>query len=408
MSWNIDTPASEYFDHSDSGKLEKLIKEVNDQKVVAIDTETTGLVVWKDMPLYWSLAWGDRRITLNASVLPYFADVFANKKIDWVFANAKYDCHILANVGATLAGRLVDIQVMHALLYEERPHGLKDIANHILGWKWSDFQDTFGKITKNFSPFDLIRRAEEENFQLLVEYAANDAWGTLGAYRELKKQLQAANTFSLFADKPPYIRTLWDLFYKIEVPYTKVLWHCERNGIKADIDYLHSIAPTAETEINDTEREITKLAGFVLNPKSPAQLRKYFFEINNYTPLKKTKGGKSGVRTPSTDVKFLEHYADKGDKMAELILKHREFSKLFGTYIKGISDLVDPFGRIHTRFNQDVARTGRLSCVAAWTPVHTKRGALPMKNVHIGDLVLTHKNRSRKAAPTINKGSGII
>jgi DNA polymerase-1 len=358
--WNINVPPANYYDHTHP-KLEELVKEIADQDEVALDTETTGLIVWKDVPLYWSLAWGNKRITLNASVLPYFEDVFKDPTKRWIFANAKYDAHILGNVGVVLAGDLVDIQVQHALLYEERPHGLKDIALHVLGWKWSDFQDTFGKIGKLQSAEDVIRRAERENFNLLVEYAANDAWGTLGGYRELKKQLQKAGTFSLYKDTPPYIETLDDLFEKIEIPFTKVLFDNERNGIKVDMEYLADIAPTASEEIQSLEKEITKEAGFVLNPNSTPQLRKYFFDGLGLTPLKKTKGGKTGKRQPSVDAKFLEHYSDKGVAMASMVLRHRELSKLYGTYVVGLSNVVDGNDRIHTRFNQDIARTGRLS-----------------------------------------------
>jgi DNA polymerase-1 len=44
-----------------------------------------------------------------------------------------------------------------------------------------------------------------------------------------------------------------------------------------------------------------------------------------------------------------------------MLLEHRSLTKLHGTYIVGLSTIADPNGRIHTRFNQDVARTGRLS-----------------------------------------------
>lgn len=360
MSWNINVPQSLYYDHTHP-KLQELINEVNAQTVVAIDTETTGLVTWKDLPLYWSLAWGTKRITLNASVLPYFEDVFKNPNIRWVGANIKYDCHILGNVGITLEGDIADVQVQHSLLYEERPHGLKDIAEHILGWRWSDFQDTFGKIGKLQSAEDVIRRAERENFGLLVEYAANDAWGTLNCYLTLKKQLEEAGTYSLFATEPPYINTLYDLYDKVEVPFTKVLFECERNGIKVDMEYLSRISPTAADEITALERAIAHDAGFLLNPKSAQQLRKYFLEVLRLPPIKMTKGGKGGVRQASVDSFFLEHYADKGVEMAKKVLKHRELSKVYGTYITGLSDVVDPNDRIHTRFNQSVARTGRLS-----------------------------------------------
>lgn len=357
--WNIESPTTEYYDHN-SRDLESIVREVIDTPEVAIDTETTGLVVWKDVPLYWSLAWGSRRMTLNVSVLHHFQKAFADSNKRWIFANAKYDAHILANVGVNIAGKLVDTQVQHALLYEEQSHRLKDMNQHLFGWKWQDFQDTFGKITKLFSPTDLIRKAEAENFQLLCEYAANDAWGTLQIYNELKKQLQRAPTHSLFRDHPLNIQTLWDLFDRVEVPYTSALWTTERNGVKVDLGYLQSIAPTAVAEIEDLERSICKEAGTVLNPASTKQLRDYFFDKMKVKPLKMSKGGTTGARNPSVDEKFLEHYKDQ-IPMAKMLLRHRSLSKLYGTYITGISDRVDPHGRIHTRFNQDVARTGRLS-----------------------------------------------
>lgn len=372
--WNIDVPSSEYYGplpHSPRGiqsrDVYSLIRELTYTREIAIDTETTGLSKWGDRVLYWSLAWGNRRCTLHASLLPFFQDIFNDPDKVWIFANAKFDMHMLANSGIGgihFAGKIHCTQVMHSLLFDQigQSHKLKDMAKQLLGWRWSDFQDTFGKIRKGFSPAELIKKAEAENFPLLVEYAANDAWGTLGVYRDLKPRLEAAYTHSLFRTKPPYIETLWDLFHKVEAPYTKVLWKNERNGILIDQAYMQSIGPQAVTEIETIEREITKNVGWILNPKSTKQLIQYFVKQRGYKPLKMTKGGASGVRSPSMDTGFLQHLADNlGDPVAKLLLEHRNLVKLKGTYIDGLSNLMDPYGRIHTQFNQDIARTGRLS-----------------------------------------------
>jgi len=365
--WNIDLPTTMYFGPGyttcpyTGERLENIIREVAAERYVAIDTETTGLVNWRDIPLYWSLAWGtNRRATLNAELLPYFMEAFADSKKDWILANAKYDAHILANVGINLAGRLNCVQVMHSLLYEDKPHRLKFIAQHILGWTWADFQDTFGKIGKKQSAEQLIKRAESENFNLLVEYAANDAWGTLLIFHELRKQLESSFTHSLFSDEPPYINTLWDYFHKIEVPFTKVLWKMERRGILIDVNRLEKARPEAEAEINRIGREIVKTVGRMLNINSTPQMREYFIDELGLEPLRKTKGGKTGVQQASVDSEFLEHYKNEV-LAAELVLTHREYSKLHGTYLVGLLDVRDPNGRIHSTFNQDVARTGRLS-----------------------------------------------
>lgn len=391
MSWNLDMPDTLYLSgESKHDDIQRMVNEVVDQPLVAIDTETTGLSKWADVPLYWSLAWGNSRATLRADTLRFFQDAFVKPKITWALANAKYDMHILGNYGFSIKGDWHDIQVMHALLYEDKPHKLKYIANHILGWTWADFEDQFGKIGAEQSAEEVIMRAERENFGLLVEYAANDAFGTLKCHEALKKQLEGEFTFSLFSNIAPYINTLWDFFEKIEAPYTKALWSMERRGIKINREKFASARPEAEAKIRNLEREIVKTAGFMLNPGSTPQLQKYFFDIAKLTPLSMTSGGKSGVRQPQVNEPFLEHYKHE-NKVASLLLEHRNYSKLLGTYILGLDSLVDPWDRIHTNFNQDVAR-----CMPAGELVLTNRGYIPVEAVALGDYVISHTNTPRR------------
>ena len=390
--WNIEVPTTEYYgilpNRSDwapgaAENFQSVLNEIAATPLVALDTETTGLSIAGSAvepaayPLYFSLAWGNRRATLHADLLRWFTPHFADHRKWWVFANAKFDAHMLYNANLyltpdelrtgvslpriRLAGKLVDTQVMHALLYEDKPHGLKYMCQHIGGWTWGSFEDQFGKITKLNTPSDIIRRAEQQDFSRLVEYAANDAWGTLLVYNELRTQLERANTHSLFRTKPPYIETLWDLFYKVEVPYTKALWNMERHGIRVDCARLQAAEPEARAHINQLERRLNKLCGRDVNPRSTEQLRELLVEQRGLSALNMTKGGKTGVRTASVDEKFLRHHADLGDEACAIILEHRSYSKLLGTYIEGLNEVVDREGRIHTKFHQDVARTGRLS-----------------------------------------------
>lgn len=374
--WNVALPDAQWISprapHTYAGQEhlwqfnpEPLVREVMDQKLVAIDTETTGLNIVKDMPLYWSMAWGDkskgereRRVCMPADTLHYFREAFSDPSKRWLFANAKYDKHILANVDVDIKGDIVDTQTMHALIYEEQSHRLKDMAQSVLGWRWTDFKETFGISEKGDGVIqEALVRMEHTNLDKLVEYASNDAYGTLHLYHALKKELEEIITFSLF---PSEFRTMWDVFVKTEMPYTRVLWKCERNGIKINAPYLASLAGPAQADLEAIEREIVKLAGRMLNPNSPKQLVQYFVTELGLRPLKWTKGGKTGVKSPSVDYDFLYHYAPECP-VADLMLKYRDLDKLKGTYIDGLSSRMDPYDRIHTRFNQDVARTGRLS-----------------------------------------------
>lgn len=360
--WNIWMPDAQWYgDDATPAALEWLVKQIEDTSLVALDTETTGLNIVKDIPLYWSISWRDRqgtpyRVCLKASYLNLLRGCFQDPNKSWIFCNAKYDAHILANVGIHIRGKWYDTAVMHALLYEEMPHGLKETCAQILGWKWRDFKDTFGAVRKGGKTLqEKLGEAEKNDLTTLVEYASNDAYGTYELFMALRKELEAANTYSLYPDR---YATLWDIYYKTEVPFTKVLWKCERAGIKVDMDFLKSKEAPMVQDMRDIEKEIARVAGRILNPNSPADLRNFFFTTKGYKPKRLTKGGKTGLKQPSADAEFLE---ELDDPVAKLILQYRDISKTLGTYVHGLIESADANGRVHTRYNQDVARTGRLS-----------------------------------------------
>jgi DNA polymerase-1 len=376
--WNTTLPDAEWYTATDE-RLDGLIREVLDQEVVAIDTETTGLKVWQDVPLFWSLAWGDRRrLCMPAATLPYFQEAFADEGKRWVFANAKFDMHMLANANVHIAGECVDTAVMHALLYEEESHALKDMAKQVLGWRWTDFFDTFRPLmlpdgskpvkqlksglmsqpTRRESIQEMLMRCARDDLRTLVDYASNDAYGTLRIYDKLKQELERTNIFSLY---PEWLPTMAHLFFLTEAPFTKVLWRTERNGVYVHRPYLQELRVPMMAEVEQLQREMVHLSGDAgFNPDSTEQLRAYFFDREKLKPLMMTKGGKSGVKQPSVDKGFLEHYEHEST-MATAVLRYRKLAKLIGTYIDGADKHLDSQGRIHTRYNQDVARTGRLS-----------------------------------------------
>ncbi|MEA2564937.1 MAG: polymerase, partial [Actinomycetota bacterium] len=96
-------------------------------------------------------------------------------------------------------------------------------------------------------------------------------------------------------------------------------------------------------------------AGEPFNIGSPPQLRRILYEKLALKPTKRTKTGFS------TDASVLESLREE-HPIVDAILRYRERSKLKSTYLDALPPLVDATtGRLHCRFNQTVASTGRLS-----------------------------------------------
>ena len=97
------------------------------------------------------------------------------------------------------------------------------------------------------------------------------------------------------------------------------------------------------------------------------------FEELGYPVIKKTRKTKSY----STSAEILEELAVRGYPLAELLLRYRELSKLKSTYVDALPALVAADGRLHTRFHQAVAATGRLSSASPNLqniPIRTEAG----------------------------------
>lgn len=372
MAWNIELPKGEWFD-PDSPGLAELVEDVRREVEVAIDTETSGLDRVKDRAYYWSISWGERRICMPASTLPFFEEIFADPDRVWIFANAKFDMHMLANVGITFAGHCADVAVMHGLLYEEQSHRLKDMTAQCLGWTWKSFEDTFGKITKAkrkvdrktkevtwtaaVTSLDLLMKMEREDKQALVEYAANDAYGTMKLYEKLTHELSEARTSTLYPDDYP---TLFDYFWKLSVPFTKVLYDCERNRCLVDLKKLHGLLEPMQEKLNDLQRRAWQLVGRPINIGSNDELVEYLYTELGLKPTKFTAGGKAGKKRPALDKEVLADL-EFDNPLIPIVIEYRDLQKTLSTYVKGIDAQLDHNGRVGYKFNQDIARTGRLS-----------------------------------------------
>jgi DNA polymerase I len=144
-----------------------------------------------------------------------------------------------------------------------------------------------------------------------------------------------------------------DLFLTYELPLVPVLARMEHAGIGVDRSYLEEMGADLREKIAEVEVRLHELAGEPFNVNSTEQLRAILYEQLKLPVLKKTSTGK-----PSTDASVLTKL---DHPLVTALLEYRELEKLRSTYVDGYLPLIDPDGRIRTRFNQMAATTGRLS-----------------------------------------------
>ena len=144
------------------------------------------------------------------------------------------------------------------------------------------------------------------------------------------------------------------LFYDIEMPLCRVLADMQEQGFMIDKAALSGFGESLAGTIAELEQTIYGLAGCEFNINSPKQLGEVLFDRLMLPAGKKTKTGWS------TNADVLEKLRGK-HPIVQSVLDYRMLTKLKSTYADGLLKLIDPDGRIRTKFQMTVTATGRLS-----------------------------------------------
>jgi DNA polymerase I len=144
------------------------------------------------------------------------------------------------------------------------------------------------------------------------------------------------------------------LYGDMELPLLRVLARMEDRGIRVDAEVLRGIADELQAEATSLEAAIHAAVGHEFQINSTKQLQVVLYEELGLTKGRKTKTGYS------TDATTLEGLREEHE-VVEHLLRFREVDKLRSTYGESLAAEVRDDGRIHARFRQTVARTGRLS-----------------------------------------------
>lgn len=214
---------------------------------------------------------------------------------------------------------------------------------------------TIKKITNDLKfllkKYGRINSAEDLNFIRYVVAAGkakddqNDENNNLiNEYIRLSKELYKAKGLSLY--------------YDIDLPLCYVINKIEKEGIKIDSQYLAELSIEFGHEIKELEQEIYKITDTEFNIGSPKQLGEVLFDKMDLPFGKVT----SKAKNYSTGADILEKLSIGGYRIADLLLRWRQLTKLKNTYSDALPTHANPdTNRIHTTFLQDSTTTARLS-----------------------------------------------
>ena len=215
---------------------------------------------------------------------------------------------------------------------------------------------------------DFVKDLEEEKPAEVVD--ENELQETSIALWLLNSEISNPNLADiLFFAKTSDFKTARDLIFKklkeekleqvyeeIEKPIIPIIKSMQEYGVGIDQKYFKNLSAEYHTELDKLTKKIYEMAGIEFNINSPKQLGEVLFDKMGL----KTKAKKGASGAYSTKVSVLEEL-EEGNPIIKEIMAYRELQKLLSTYIDVIPQMVAGDGRLHAKFIQNGAATGRFS-----------------------------------------------
>lgn len=325
--------------------LIKLVNDLNNEKIIGLDTETTGVDYDKDyivgisitLPradyhVYIPIRHELDELQLDADlVLEALKFHLENKELGKVLHNAKFDFHMFANEGIWVAGLVMDTMVaMHILNENELSFALKNLAT-----KYGKF---FGFEDKSRTYEELFGKGGFEKTPLDI--------GTVYACKDTHLCYQ----FYLWIDDNLKKRPgLHHIYYDIENPLLEVSFHMERSGFLIDLDFADTYKGALKTRISELEVRLKEVFGDI-NINSNQQLAEVLYDKMGLKDVSKNR---------SVDADNIKALANQNPDI-KVLLEYREVNKLLTTYIEPLPlKIWGRDGRLHGSFQQTATVTGR-------------------------------------------------
>lgn len=386
-------------------------------KVVAFDTETTGLHIVKDKPFLVGFGFHDRLYVYEPTEWRnnYFFKLASAKNVEYVIGhNVKFDYHMFRNFGTPVpesvnlgdtmtVARLTDyadspgsmslegLAKLH--VDESASFGSKAIREHInqlnrirlnkikeyvnsnreeIGLTYTEFRLRYGKKVQHVEDelqkhFDYV----DDNFPeltyedsyidkptLMINYLYDDIVMTLRLFNKL---------FPILEHVDKDLRT-----FKRENKLIRVVGDMESNGMNIDIEYLKESRKRVIEYTDEVYNKLWELADIKNIVKEHESTYNGLlannpnFTVGQHGVIKDLFATKYKIGMISTDLAALteisevEEYPEEARKIASLIIELRTLNKWLSTYIEGQLNKLHN-GRLYTNINNNGAVTGRVS-----------------------------------------------
>lgn len=289
-----------------------------------------------------------------------FKDLFEDDEIVKIGFDIKKLIVMLKKIDINLDKNYQDLMIISYLINPKGDYSLKDIAFSELEKDIKSLDEYFGKgkSKKNLETLEKV---------YIEEYLANNLFVIERSIDPLLEKIENLN--------------MKDLLFNVDLPLVRVLAEMELVGIETHKDEFDKIDKEISERLETTTNRIYELADEEFNINSPKQLGEILFDKLKLPVIKKTKTGYS------TNAEVLAKLADEHE-IIPLIEEYRQLAKLKSTYIDGLVNYIAEDGRIHSKFNQTIAATGRLSSTEPNLqniPIKTEEGRLIRKAFFAGE-----------------------
>ena len=310
--------------------------DLNDLNEAVIHFELEGTNYLKDTILKFGFYTNHQHVVINADDVKDYKNLvqwLEDKNTTKIVYDAKKTYVSAHRLGINIEN--IEFDVMLASYIIDPSRSIDDVKSVVSLYGQNYVKDNitvFGKGKKHHIPEESI----------LNEHIASVTEAISAVTPIMKSQLEDYNQIELLKD--------------LELPLARILSEMEEIGIYTDINDLKEMEFEIQKKLDVLISNIHESAGEAFNINSPKQLGVVLFETLQLPVIKKTKTGYS------TAVDVLEKLQGE-HPIIDDILEYRQLSKLQSTYVEGLQKVISKDHRIHTRFNQTLAQTGRLSSV---------------------------------------------